>query len=282
VLDRIVDEMSHWKPDSDLARFNQARAGSWHQLPEDFHRVLTCALAVAKDSSGAYDPTAGALVNLWGFGAVNRYAEEAFRHPGDNDILMAKSRSGWQKIECRDATREVCQPGGIQLDFSSVAKGYAVDKVAGYIERQGIRNFLVEVGGELRGAGMKPDGQPWWVELEQPMRGENGAEPVLLALHGLSVATSGDYRRFFIRDGNAYSHTIDPRTGSPLSNGIASVTVLHEQCMQADALSTAIMVLGVGKGMRFAEEKNLAARILVRQAECLVEHVSSAFAEMLQ
>ncbi len=281
-LDQVVNQMSHWKTDSDLGRFNQAEAGTWHALPEDFYRVLSYALSVAADSGGAYDPAAGTLVNLWGFGASKRYDEAGFAQPGDAAIRAAMSLPGWRRIDCVQAERCIRQPGGVQLDLSAVAKGYGVDKVARYLEKQGIHDYLVEVGGELRGAGMKPDGQPWWVALEQPSQEESDAEPILLALHGLSVATSGDYRRFYVVDGKLHPHTIDPRSGYPLSNGIASVTVLHEDCMCADALSTAMTVLGVDEGMQFAEDRRLAARFLVRRDGKLVESTSSRFREMLQ
>lgn len=283
-LDAIVREMSHWMPDSDLGRFNLAASATWHALPAAFFEVLSYAMSVAEDSGGAYDPVAGALVNLWGFGPFNRYGEPGFVMPSPDAVRAMTGKAGWRRIELDHTHRRVRQPGGALLDLSAVAKGYGVDRVARYLEQQGILHYLVEVGGELRGAGMKPDGQPWWVALEQPdaeTAGEDNAG-ILLALHGLAVATSGDYRRCFYVDGKRYSHTLDPRTGYPLCNDIASVTVVHESCMAADALSTALSVLGVEDGMCFAEARCLAARFLVRQGDGFVEHASSSFLEMLQ
>lgn len=285
-LDMVVEQMSHWQQDSSLCRFNRSAPGSWHELPQEFFEVLSYALSVAQESDGAYDPAAGALVNAWGFGPVNRYDEPGFTAPDDDVIRAILSQPGWRQVELDGGTRRARQPGGALLDLSAVAKGYGVDKLAGYLEQQGIRHYLVEVGGELRGAGMKPDGQPWWVALEQPPRSESSladdAGNTLLALHGLSVATSGDYRRCFQAAGKQYSHTLDPRDGYPVRNGIASVTVVHESCMAADALSTALTVLGVEEGMCFAEVRCLAVRFLVRQGDGLVERASSAFLEMLQ
>ena len=172
------------------------------------------------------------------------------------------------------------QPGGVQLDLSAVAKGYGVDRLAFYLKSQGVQHYLVEVGGELRGAGLKPDGQPWWVVLEQ-VPGADGAEAadeLVLALHGLSVATSGDYRRYFERDGRRYSHTIDPRNGVPIANDLASVTVVHPQCMAADAWSTALTVLGAEQGLRLAERLGLAARFVARSG---AEHLSTHLRNML-
>jgi thiamine biosynthesis lipoprotein len=289
-LDQVVNEMSHWLPESDLSRFNRAAAGSWHKLPEDFFTVLSYALSVAKDSEGAYDPAAGAIVNLWGFGAANRYDQPGFTVPNHDAIQAVLRLPGWRHIELDSTQRQVRQPGNALLDFSAIAKGYGVDKLARYLESQGIHHYLVEVGGELRGAGMKPDGQPWWVALERPplegsnptMSPPNDSDDILLALHGLSVATSGDYRRCFAANGTVYAHTLDPRSGYPVSNGIASVTVIHTSCMMADALSTALTVLGVKKGLEFAEAKKLAARFLVRHNHTFAEHTSSAFRQMLQ
>jgi thiamine biosynthesis lipoprotein len=279
-LDTVVAQMSHWEAHSDLSRFNDAPASSWHSLPDDFFTVLSYALEVARQTGGAYDPCAGALVNCWGFGARRRYDEPSFYAPADGQIQSLLQRRDRERLALDASARRAFQPGGTQLDLSSVAKGFAVDALALALEARGMHHFLVEVGGELRGAGMKPDGQPWWVELEG-VPGSNGAA-VVVALHGLSVATSGDYRRYFQHLGQRASHTLDPRTGYPIDNGVASVTVLHQECMAADALSTALTVLGPQDGMRFAEQEGLAARFLVRRDAGLEELCSTAFNELLQ
>jgi thiamine biosynthesis lipoprotein len=291
-LDLVVAQMSHWDPDSDLCRFNRAPAGTWCELPEPFYSVLSYALGAAKQSDGAFDPTAGALVDAWGFGPAARFDQVGFLPPAPSALagLTQTRRARWSDIQLDGARRRALQPGGAQLDFSAVAKGYAVDRLAGQLQRAGLRHFLVEVGGELRGAGMKPDQQPWWVELEQPGPAVNDAAPAptqtlapapLLALHGLAVATSGDYRRYFEYGGQRFAHTIDPRTGWPLRNGVASVTVIHAQCMAADALSTALGVLGVADGLRFAHQHQLAARFICREGAGFVEHLSPAFEALL-
>lgn len=280
-LDTVVAQMSHWESDSNLSRYNSAPAGSWHRLPEEFFRVLSYALEVAHMTSGAYDPCAGALVNCWGFGARRRYDEANFYAPADEAIQAILQRKDRERVVLDPVARRIRQPGDVQLDFSSVAKGFAVDQLANWLDQQGIHHYLVEVGGELRGAGMKPDGQPWWVSLEGvPDMGDD--EPVLLALHGLAVATSGDYRRYFQHQGQRASHTLDPRSGYPIRNGLASVTVIHRECMAADALSTALTVLGPEQGLRFAEQHRLAARFLVRRDGLLEEISSAAFKELLQ
>lgn len=277
-LDEVVAQMSHWEAGSVLARFNAAPAGSWHVLPPEFFTVLAYALQVRADSGGAYDPGAGALVNAWGFGE-RRYNQPGFEPPSREQIaaLLAARRA----IELDHAGRRALQPGGVLLDLSSVAKGFAVDQMARRLEAQGLEHYLVELGGELRGAGMKPDGQPWWVQVEGIPDSLDAGE-ARVALHGLALATSGDYRRYFQHGARRAAHTLDPRTGEPLDNGVASVSVLHADCMAADALSTALTVLGPVEGLRFAEERDLAARFLVRADGSIRSITTGAWRAMLQ
>ena len=285
-LDLVVAQMSHWSEDSNLGRFNRAEPGSWHSLPVAFCEVLGFATHVAQASGGAYDPCAGALVNLWGFGPNRRHDQPGFLPPKHDTVALLLSQRQRRRLELDLPARRARQPGGLQLDLSAIAKGYGVDRLARYLEGQGIHHYLVEVGGELRGAGSKPDGQPWWVMLEQVDGADsvdNAGHPaeMMLALHGLSVATSGDYRRFF-HDGTArYSHTIDPRSGMPIANQLASVTVVHAECMAADAWSTALTVLGVEAGMALAEQQGLAARFLQRDGHGYREFLSSQMLAML-
>lgn len=282
-LDGINAEMSHWEPGSVLGRYNRAPAGSWHALPPRLLEVMGYVLEVAADSGGAYDPFAGALVNLWGFGPTGRYDEAGFRAPTPEAVRSALAQRAQAHPALDLAGARLLQPGGVQLDLSGSAKGYAVDRLAWCLERHGVRHYLVEIGGELRGAGMKPDGQPWWVELESvPGSGAVASVPTVAALHGLAVATSGDYRRHFTLGDTEVSHTIDPRSGAPIANDVASATVLHPSCMAADALSTAITVLGGEAGLAFAEERGLAARLLLRRAGRLTELTTSAYRAMLQ
>jgi thiamine biosynthesis lipoprotein len=280
-LDTVVAQMSHWESDSNLSRFNSASAGSWHQLPSEFFDVVSYAFNVAQRTGGAYDPCSGALVNLWGFGARQRYDEANFYAPADSAVQALVARCDRARVTLDTSARRIRQPGGAQLDLSSVAKGYAVDQLARYLDTRGVHHYLAEVGGELRGAGLKPDGQPWWVSLEGvPDSGDTN--PVVIALHGLSIATSGDYRRYYQHAGQRASHTLDPRSGYPITNGLASVTVIHSECMAADALSTALTVLGPVDGLRFAEQERLAARFLLRHDGALQEISTTAFKELLQ
>ena len=284
-LDLVVAQMSHWDPDSLLSRYNAAPAGSWHALPPAFYEVMAYALAVREQSGGAYDPAAGALVNLWGFGPIARFDQAGFYAPDAQAVADALAHRARARVELDRAGRRLLQPGGALLDLSAVAKGYAVDRLALCLERQGVHHYLVEIGGELRGAGVKGDGQPWWVEIEGVPDADGAARPgpqAVVALHGLAVATSGDYRRYFHQAGQRRSHTLDPRSGYPIAHSLASVTVLAPSCMQADALSTALTVLGPDAGMAWAETHGLAARFLLRRGGALAELTSPAWRALLQ
>ena len=276
VLARIIDEMSPWEPASNITRFNNAPPGSWHHLPDGFYRVLAEGLRWAERTDGAYDPTIGASVNLWGFGPERREPARASPEAVDE----ARSRSGWQRVELDRASQRALQPGGLHIDLSSIAKGFAVDQVARALRANGVANMLVEIGGELRGEGVKPDGTPWWVELERPPRAA-GLPLTILALAGLSVATSGDERRYFEAGSQRFAHTLDPRTGTPVAHSLISVTVAAEECMTADAAATALMVLGPEKGPGFAAEHGLAARFLSFDEGQAHEVLSPALAAML-
>jgi FAD:protein FMN transferase len=276
VLEGVVEQMSTWEPESTISRFNRAAAGSWLPLPTEFAQVLGCALLVARASDGALDPTAGELVSLWGFGVAERHHQPGFEFPQAVAIEAARRRSGWQRLQVDAVSMRLHQPGGVQLDLSAVAKGFAVDEVSRFLRGQGIANYLVDIGGELRGAGVKPDGLPWWVDVQLPPDARE-AVPTRVALHGLSVATSGDYLQQFSVAGRRYSHCIDPRSGYPVDNGVCAVTVLHRDCMLADAWSTALMVLGVEAGMAVAESERLAALWIERKDGGVAEHCSSAF-----
>ena len=287
-LDRVVAQMSTWEPQSDISRFNRAPAGSEHVLPEGFFKVLEAALTLAASTQGAYDPTVGPLVNLWGFGPDGQRRAS----PDDDAIETMRQRTGWQRLRIDPARHAAVQPGALYVDLSSIAKGYGVDRVAAYLEAAGSEAYLVEVGGELRARGRKPDGQPWRVAVEQPAPQDQGADAgnpggprlsgVVVALDQLSMATSGDYRHFFEQGGQRYSHTIDPRSGRPVTHALASVTVLHRDCMQADALATAMSVLGPEEGWRYAIERDLAVLFFIHDGDGFRQRMTPAFSAHLQ
>lgn len=267
-LDDIVDQMSTWQDDSVLSTLNASPAG-WYQAPSDLFIVLQCALALATDTHGAYDPTMGHLVNLWGFGPKGRVEQP----PHQDAIAACLSRSGWQRTALNDVHRGVFQPGGLHFDLSSIAKGYGVDCMARTLESLDVFHYLVELGGEIRVRGVNERGEPWALAIESPSPGEPNLP---LTLHSGALATSGDYRRHFVHDGRHYAHTLDPFTGYPLSNDLASVSVVHAECMHADALATALLCLGLDKGMAYAETRGIAALFMMRaENEIAVEWTTS-------
>jgi len=273
-LDAVVREMSPWAPLSDLSRYNRSPAGSWTALPAATARVLRRALEIAEQTDGAFDPTLGALVDLWGFGP----RPFSGGPPGADAVAALKGASGWKRLALDGDA--LFQPGGLKLDLNGIAKGFGVDQAAAALDRAGVKSYLVEVGGELRGTGAKPDGQPWWVELERPPTA-NDAERTLVALHDLAVATSGDYRRFFEHDGRRYAHTLDPATGAPTTNATVSVTVLARDCMSADAWATALTVMAPDAAQAFAAAHGLAVLIVSQGAGGLEERLSPALQAML-
>ena len=260
-LDRVVAQMSTWDASSDISRFNLAPAGSVHAVPPAFAQVLACALRWAAASGGAFDPSAGALVALWGFGA---HARSAPGLPDAAALAAARARSGWQRLAFEPSARSVVQPGGLWLDFSGIAKGFAVDLIAAALQAQGIADFLIEVGGELRGCGRRPGGTAWQVQIDA-----GHDEPLRCALADTAIATSGD--RWHVRDGDGrrWAHAIDPRSGEPVRHALTSVSVLHASCMEADALATALTVLGPEEGLAFARAHGIAALFACREAHAI-------------
>lgn len=273
----VVRQMSHWDENSDLCRFNLAPAGTWSELPPEFFHVLANAVEIASLSHGAYDPTIGRLIDLYGFGSLPP-PEGAWELA---DLESLSSQSLWSQLQLDPLHCRAYQPGGIELNLSSIAKGYAVDLAAESLLRSGVKNFLVEIGGELRGHGCKPNGMPWWCSLEMPPDPRELQETVV-ALCGLSIATSGDTVQMRLRsNGERISHLLDPRTAFPVSEELASVTVLHPTCLVADAWATALFVLGSEEGIQVADSQGLAALFTLRSNEGYTQRWSSKLEEML-
>jgi len=264
-LARLVAEMSHWAPNSLLSRFNRSPSGTWTTLAPDFAHVMTRCLALAEITGGAFDPAIGLLVDAWGFGPVPVACP-----PSTAEIEKARATSGWSRLSFAPTGAHLRQPGGTALDLSGIAKGHAVDAVADLLHDVGIPNALVEIGGELVGRGIKPDGDPWWVDLESPPR--LTLPPLRIALHGQAVATSGNYRRG--------AHTLDPRTGRPIDTGVVSASVIHETALDADAWATALTVLGPD-GLDLAHNHRIAGRLVTEIDGTVREYLTPALAAML-
>lgn len=264
-FDLVVEQMSQWEAESDLSRFNSAAPDIWHRVPGELAHVVEAALSIARASGGAFDAGLGRLTEAWGFGSAGPAA----------DAPWLTGMSAARRIDLDPATQRIRRGEGAALDLSGIAKGYAVDLAADWLLDMGVRHFLIEVGGELRGEGIRPDGQPWWVDVEMPP--SSSIASWRIALHDLSVATSGNYRRSFSADGQHYSHSFDPATGRPIVNGVSSVTVLHRQCMMADGWATALTVLGPETAIICADAEGLAACIVADDRE----YLSRAWRHML-
>lgn len=275
-LDLVVEQMSTWEPESDISRFNRLPANTWQLLPEPFFSVLSCAMKIADESDGAYDPTVGPLVEAWGFGATAHP-----QLPNARALSQAQSRIGWQYVALQSESASALQPGNFHLDLSAIAKGYSVDAIARHLRNLGIRAALVEVGGELYGYGRKPEDGLWQVLVEtspDEQQEDSAEDPArVIALDSIAIATSGDHWHVFEHEGIRYSHTLDPRTGKPVQHAPAAVTVIADDAMHADAWATALTVMGSEAGFDFAQARGLAARFVTRGDSGLMERMTDAF-----
>lgn len=257
ILEAINQDMSTYRAEAQISRFNREPVGAWFAVSPAFAEVFRIARAVAQGSEGAYDVTVGPLVDLWGFGPSVKTGL-----PATQSIAAARLKVGEGAIELR-GNSELRKLQERELDFSSVAKGYAVDRIAQWLLGQGIENYLVEVGGEIRVSGNSPRGTPWRIAIEKP-DGQAREPLATLEISGVGVATSGDYRNYFEIDGERYSHSIDPRTGWPVAHELVSVTVVHASAATADAWATALTVLGASDALRVALKNDLAVYLVLR------------------
>lgn len=269
-LELVNDLMSTYRPESELMRFNRHTDGSVFAISAQTRTVIAEALRIAEQTGGVLDVTVGPLVELWGFGARGRI-EHA---PDDAVIAQARTWVGYNKLRLIQTglVKDVAQ---LAVDLSPIAKGYGVDQVAVVLEQQGITDYLVEIGGEMRLKGVKADKQPWKIAIEKPVSTERAVQRILLP-GDMGVATSGDYRNYFEEDGMRYSHLLDPRTGKPINNRTVSVTVLHPSCMTADGYATALNVMAAQEALAFAEQHQLAVLIVTKTDEGFNELTSSA------
>lgn len=251
--------MSTYDVNSEISRFNRSAQITPFKLSSETTEVLAFSLQLARQTQGAFDPTVSPLVNLWGFGPVRSDA----KIPPADAISRVRAEIGFDALalDATDNTLRSQLPR--QLDLSAVAKGYAVDRLAAILIEAGLSDFLVEVGGELVAKGTKFEDVPWRVAIESPDPVNRGIFKAL-SLRDKAVATSGDYRNFFESNGQRYSHTLDPRTGSPVDHTTVSVTVLADTAMVADGWATALNVLGLDEGLKLANERGLAALFISR------------------
>ena len=276
-LQQVDAQLSTWRADSEVARFNASAAGEWFPVSARVAGLALEASALSRRSGGAFDLTVAPLVQLWGFGPQAPVGESV---PGAEAITAAMQRVGWQQLEARlDPPALRKRVDGLSLDFSAIGKGHGVDRVAVRLDGIGCHSYLVDIGGEVRTRGRNSTGQPWRIGVEQP---DGGPPHWVLRLSGQSAATSGDYRNFRLLDGRRLSHTIDPRVGEPVSHALASVTVVAASAAEADGLATAIQVLGPDEGWHFACREGLAALMLVRSESGFERRYTESMSQFLQ
>lgn len=270
-LETVNGQMSTYLPDSELMRFNRTEPGGWVDVSPELATVLDAALALSRLSGGAFDVTVSPLVNLWGFGPGGGISSV----PGDELVESTRERVGWRFLEVDSDGSRARRTRAVEVDLSAIAKGHGVDRLGDLLQARECSDYLVDIGGEVKGKGMSPSGRAWRIGVEVPDADRMGAIQRILRLEDLAVATSGDYRNFLEFEGHRYSHTIDPRSGYPVTHGLASVTVLHESAMWADGLATAFNVLGPEAGFQLAEETGTPALFLIRHPEGFEERYTA-------
>ncbi len=273
LLTDVENSMSVFHPESEITRFNQSESTKPQAISPELFEVLSEAMEISESSSGAFDITLGGLIELWGFGKKERPTEV----PSENDIQQALADTGFTNLQLDAKSRSLRKAlPSLKLNLSAIAKGFAVDRVAQFLEEYEVANYLVEIGGEIRTRGVKKKQMPWRVAIEKPEISKRSLFKIL-EFENASMATSGDYRNFYEINGVRYSHTINPFDGRPSSNNIASVSVVHRACMTADALATALVVMGYEKGYRFAMNQRIAVLWILRTEDGLVEKSTPDF-----
>mgnify|MGYP001826362764 CR=1 FL=1 len=278
VLGDVNAKMSNYLQDSEVARLNLAPGNEAFPVSADLLEVLLHAREISETTGGAFDITVAPLVGAWGFGPAGRPIEQ----PTAEQIERLRALTGWQKLEIDRASSTVTKAlDELTIDLSAIAKGFAVDRVADALDREGVPNYMVEVGGEVKTKGVNAQEDPWRIGIERPLPNEQAID-LIVPLSGMAMATSGDYRNYYEIDGRRLSHSIDPRTGSPITHNVASVSVIAPLCVRADAYATGLLVLG-SDGYDLAEELGLAAYFLQRDKEGLfVGRMTTAFKQILE
>ncbi|MCG8461365.1 MAG: FAD:protein FMN transferase [Holophagales bacterium] len=278
-LEGVNRRMSTYLEESELSRLNAHLSTDPFPLSAATFEVVSAAVELGKLTGGALDPTVGPLVNAYGFGPG--VGGEAVARPSPEELAALRQRVGLHLLELDPPGSRVSKLAPeLYVDLSSLAKGYAVDQVANTLVAEGFGSIMVEVGGEVRTAGVNLSGGPWRVGIERPADGGGDVQRIV-SLQGLAMATSGDYRNYREEQGVRISHIIDPRSGRPVDHRLASVTVVDRTCMRADALATALMVMGPEDGLAWAEEQELAALFLVREGDGFTERATTLFQEQL-
>lgn len=270
ILAEVDEQMSTYREDSLISRFNRLPANQCMTLPDSMLTLVDYGLALSRLSDGAFDLTLEPLLDLWGFGPRGK----GLHVPAQAELDEVRQRVGYQHLRRQD--QQLCKDAAVELDLNSIAAGYTVDRIGAYLQGLGIHSYLVEATGELKAVGRKPDGKPWRVAIEAP-RDDRQVAQEIVELDGYGVSTSGDYRNYFEDNGQRYSHTFDPRLAAPIAHDLASVTILHPSTLQAEGLSTLLLVLGAEQGFEYAQREQVAAVFVIRRGESFEVRLTPAY-----
>ncbi len=284
LLQEVNRQMSTYMPESEISQFNALNTAGEMEISADFARVVAEAIRLNTVTKGALDVTVGPLVNLWGFGPDKVVQVR----PSPEQLAQARQIVGIDKLVLKEGTAQGARAslrktvGQVYVDLSSIAKGFGVDKVAEHLDQLGVKNYLVEIGGELRAKGKNATQHSWRVGIEQPVFEQKQSTQMVIALDNLSMATSGNYRNFHLdENGKRLSHIINPQTAEPITHQLASITVVHPSAMTADGLSTGLFVLGEEQALEVAEKENLAVFLIIKTADGFLTKMSSAFENLV-
>ncbi|HBD22862.1 MAG TPA: FAD:protein FMN transferase ApbE [Oceanospirillaceae bacterium] len=277
LIRQIEGTMSTYMDASDLSGLNGAPAGIWHSVPAEMASLITESQSISKSTNGAFDITIGPVVDLWGFGPDPK----PDTIPSAEQLEALRPLVGYQQIEVRQNPPAVRKARANAIDLSAIAKGYAVDRVSIWLQEQGIEHFMVEIGGEIRTQGEKPKQQPWRIAIESPGELAQSVFEVVEVVDR-ALATSGNYRNYYEENGIRYAHTLDPQTLQPVRHKLASVTVMAESAARADALATALMVLGEDQGVAWATMNNVPAYFIIWQDGQFVARQTAGFEAFIQ
>jgi len=276
LLINVNQLMSTYITDSELSLLNKSPANVAFPISTQTEYVITKALELHSISDGMLDITVGPLVNMWGFGPQKR----ANKIPSSEQLSSAMAYVGVDKFRLANSEIVKLHPN-VYIDLSTIAKGYAVDEIAELLMSKGVTSFLIEIGGEMRAAGAKENDEKWLIAIEKPLSGQRSIQQIV-SIGNNAIATSGDYRNYYEEDGVRYSHLISPITGYPITHNLVSVTVVAAKSIEADGLSTALMVMGSEKGRALAENEGIAALFITKEGEDFVEYQSKAFIQNVQ
>lgn len=275
VLERVNAQMSTYDPNSELSQFNQLESSEPVVISRDLERVVSRALAIARETDGALDITVGPLVNLWGFGPNGKPEKQ----PTTEELSAVSKRVGYERLSVSNH-QLIKEHPEMYVDLSTIAKGYGVDKVGNLMDQLGIKQYLIEIGGEILAKGGKPADEDWKLAIEKPVSTERAVQEIVEFKEG-ALATSGDYRNYFEENGRRYSHIIDPATAEPIQHNLVSVSVFADDAMSADAYATALLVMGTEKAKAFADANQLAVMLIYKTDEGFEEYTSQWFKPLL-